>query len=66
MGDPNATLELLRKKVACKECGEIRVNTPSGSVCPNGHGRIFPPVEERDRERYCKRMNKANKNNGSQ
>lgn len=26
----------------CDECGEARVRTPSGYVCPNGHGRIVP------------------------
>lgn len=26
----------------CSECGEARVRTPSGYVCPNGHGRIVP------------------------
>lgn len=24
----------------CPECGELRMNVASGSVCPNGHGRI--------------------------
>lgn len=28
----------------CSECGGERVLTASGMVCPNGHGRIFPPM----------------------
>ena len=28
----------------CSECGGERVRTASGMVCPNGHGRIFPPM----------------------
>lgn len=31
-------------KVICGVCGEIRMNTPSGSVCPNGHGKMMPKV----------------------
>lgn len=26
----------------CSECGEPRINTTSGSVCHNGHGKIHP------------------------
>lgn len=26
----------------CAECGEIRMSSPSGSVCPNLHGKIHP------------------------
>lgn len=26
----------------CPDCGEVRMRTPSGTVCPNGHGRIHP------------------------
>ena len=30
----------------CKECKADLVNTPSGqfSVCPNGHGKLMPPI----------------------
>ena len=28
----------------CDVCGEYRIRTPSGRVCPNGHGRIYPPT----------------------
>lgn len=28
----------------CSECGEIRMNTESYSVCPNGHGRLHPRI----------------------
>lgn len=30
--------------VICDECGEVRIKTPSGAVCPNGHGRVKPGV----------------------
>lgn len=30
----------------CEECGEVRIKTPSGAVCPAGHGRIKPGVTE--------------------
>jgi hypothetical protein len=30
----------------CPECGKRRINTPSGSVCPDGHGRLHPTIEE--------------------
>lgn len=26
----------------CPECETVRVRSPSGTVCPNGHGRIHP------------------------
>lgn len=32
----------------CPECGKRRINTPSGSVCPDGHGRLHPPIELQD------------------
>lgn len=35
----------------CTECGEARVRTPSGYVCPNGHGRI---VTERSMKQAAK------------
>ena len=38
--------------VVCKECGEVRFNTPSGSVCPNGHGRLAPRVSSVARRVY--------------
>lgn len=63
MGDPNVTLALLKAEVTCKECGAIRDNTPSGSVCPNGHGKIQPPVKEKYLRRYLERMKKAGKPN---
>lgn len=28
----------------CEECGAIRERTPTGTVCPFGHGRIHPPL----------------------
>lgn len=28
----------------CDECGQTRINTPSGSVCPRGHGRLHPRI----------------------
>lgn len=28
----------------CPECGALRVNMVMGSVCPNGHGKIFPKI----------------------
>lgn len=34
----------------CPECGAIRINLVAGrwSVCPNGHGRLYPPIRRRD------------------
>jgi len=26
----------------CKECNSLLMPTPSGSVCPEGHGRLMP------------------------
>ena len=30
--------------ICCKECGQVRINTESGSVCPDGHGRIHARI----------------------
>ena len=30
----------------CSECKAVRVNVNVGSVCPNGHGKIFPFIDE--------------------
>lgn len=30
----------------CSECGSVRMQTPSGTVCPNGHGRLFPKAAQ--------------------
>lgn len=30
----------------CDECGELYVVTPSGGVCPNGHGRVVLGVKK--------------------
>ena len=35
--------EISRRGV-CQECGEIREKGPTGMVCPNGHGKILPPL----------------------
>src|SRR3990172_8309025 len=36
----------------CPECGEARIRVPSGFVCPNGHGRIYPaPARSSHRRR---------------
>ncbi len=35
------------RSIRCGECGEIRIPTPSGSVCPNGHGKIHPKITAR-------------------
>lgn len=43
-----------KKQVTCPECGSVRMNTPSGSVCPNGHGRLHPRVSESARTRLRK------------
>lgn len=36
----------------CPECRRERMNTPSGSVCPLGHGRIMPPVTSQQLRLY--------------
>lgn len=41
------TLPEIENRVTCKECGKIRMNTPSGSVCPDGHGKLYPSVSAR-------------------
>ena len=28
----------------CQECGSPLLPTPSGSCCPNGHGKLYPPM----------------------
>ena len=33
-------------RLICPECNEIRIKTPSGAVCPNGHGRLQAGVTE--------------------
>lgn len=33
--------ELLLAWITCNTCKKIRVNTLSGSLCPDGHGRIM-------------------------
>lgn len=35
----------------CAVCGKRRMNTPSGSVCPDGHGRLFPKIPARELSR---------------
>lgn len=45
-------------------CGELRINTTNGSVCPNGHGRICPRIRPLEIRRFAeyqltKRLNKA-------
>ena len=41
-----------RSDLACCECGEYLVRTPSGWLtCPRGHGRLTPE-EELDEESY--------------
>lgn len=37
---------LCEEHVVCSECGAERVKTPTGRVCPNGHGRIWPQVSQ--------------------
>lgn len=34
------------EKVRCSECGEYRIATPSGAVCPNVHGKIHLGIKE--------------------
>ena len=36
----------------CAQCGELRVNTESGSVCPRGHGRKCRKVPGRIARRW--------------
>jgi hypothetical protein len=41
--------ERLTKSVYdCEECGKRRMNTPSGSVCPDGHGRLKPKIPRKE------------------
>lgn len=32
-------------RFTCPECGKRRINTPSGSVCPDGHGKLYPSID---------------------
>jgi len=61
MFDPEITLQLLAADVTCRECGAIRENTQTGSVCPNGHGKIMPTVADRYVRRYRERLEKRRK-----
>lgn len=42
-------------RLCCAECGEKRMRTPTGAVCPNGHGRIHPYLSKREAERQWKK-----------
>jgi hypothetical protein len=37
----------------CSECGSPLMPTATGSVCPNGHGRIKPPLPKKQQHRNC-------------
>lgn len=39
-----ATDENMMSHFVCEECGSVRMRTPSGTVCPNGHGMLHPPA----------------------
>jgi hypothetical protein len=39
----NLIIDLVNR---CPECKKYRMNTPSGSVCPDGHGKIYRRVPE--------------------
>lgn len=36
----------MSERDTCQECGKMRTNTPTGqySVCPDGHGKLHPPI----------------------
>lgn len=42
--------------VICPECDSVRIKTPSGAVCPKGHGKIQPGVtrDELHQARYAR------------
>lgn len=42
----------IRKSLCCGQCGEERMRTPSGYVCPHGHGRIAPPIDPLDEKSF--------------
>ena len=37
-------MELTREEIFCGECGAQRINMRTGSVCPNGHGKLGPKL----------------------
>jgi hypothetical protein len=38
-------VKFFESSVCCSECKSLRINSsPDHSVCPNGHGRLFPPL----------------------
>lgn len=39
-----ATREHRYSWMICSECGSVRMRTPSGTVCPRGHGKLYPRV----------------------
>jgi len=49
---PAASMQRIQRNMYCDECGCERMESPSGCVCPEGHGRIFPRVQEIDRRSY--------------
>jgi hypothetical protein len=60
---PSDSMQRIKTHLICDECQSERMPTPSGSVCPNGHGRIHPRTPELDRRsyHYTNRINKLPK-----
>lgn len=40
----------------CNECGKALFNVDAGAVCPEGHGRIHPPIPRSDHVAATKAM----------
>lgn len=44
------TIVELRKRGLCSECGTKLIQTSNrGAVCPKGHGKILPPLTDRQK-----------------
>ncbi|MAT51462.1 MAG: hypothetical protein CMK32_09800 [Porticoccaceae bacterium] len=43
-----AAMDRIRSRLICSDCGSRRQQYASGLVCPQGHGKIHPPVDPLD------------------
>lgn len=55
------SVKRIEAKMFCPECCKRRIETPSGLVCPDGHGRIAPKISQQDLRswEYTKQVDKA-------
>lgn len=54
-----AELATLKRKVTCREFGNLLMKSPSGAVCPGGHGKVRQRPDPADVRKYQKLKNLA-------